>query len=181
MAFLPIGEKLPRGQPSPIVIDGDLVRIGLGRGLETIVDLADLQTVKGGRWLPFITPTGHVYAFRRTKEQPIDFLHRILLSPTKEFHVDHEDGNGLNNRRKNIRICTPYQNQGNRIVQRNNRLQLKGVRETKFDSGEYAGKFMANIKLGGKNIYLGTFCTKEEASAAYLGAARVAFGEFARA
>lgn len=89
--------------------------------------------------------------------------------------VDHEDADRGNNRLTNLREATQSQNSANRRLGQNNKAGLKGVRERRS-----SGRWEANIWLG-KSVYLGTFDTKEEAHAAYVVAAKVNFGEFARA
>lgn len=102
-------------------------------------------------------------------------IHRLIMSRVLGRHlqrdeqVDHRDGNGLNNSRSNLRIATQSQNNGNRGVQNNNRLGVKGVRAQR-------GKFVARFR----QKHLGTFDTPELAYAAYLETAKKYFGEFAR-
>lgn len=174
MADYEIPQNLPYGQPSPVRVVGDAAFVAIGHGFEVVVDLSDLPIVEGGRWLLLSTPTGHAYAYRRVKDDPIQLMHRVLLSAPKGTPVDHVDGDGLNNRRSNIRLCTPTLNQANKIVERRNKLGLKGVDENR------PGKFRATIKPDGKSVFLGSYATKEEAAAAYRGAARVLWGAFAK-
>lgn len=97
-------------------------------------------------------------------------LHRVLLSAPAELMVDHVNGNGLDNRRANIRLATNQQNQGNRHVREG--PCYKGVtlhRQT--------GKWQA--ALGRERGYLGLFDTPEAAAIAYADAAEARFGEFA--
>lgn len=89
--------------------------------------------------------------------------------------VDHEDLDKLNNRRENLRAATKGQNNSNRDAQSNNVLGLKGV---SYKASR--GKYYANIKIGTKTKYLGSFNTAEEAAAAYAKAAKEEFGEYAR-
>jgi hypothetical protein len=159
--------------PAQIIeIDGDTVRLGLGRGMWSLVDLADLPLVESYCWNAQLGRHGHAYAYARMDGKPV-LLHRFLLDAGKGQYVDHVDGDGLNNKRLNIRLCTHLQNMANRVVDRRNKLGLKGVSAER-------GKFVASITPGGRKIRLGTFATKEEAQAAYLGAARVLWGDFAK-
>ena len=88
--------------------------------------------------------------------------------------TDHIDGNGLNNRFKNLRLATRGQNKANSRVRKDNKLGVKGV-------DRYGNKYRARIRINGRLTYLGYFNTAQEASAAYEKAARVYFGEFAKA
>lgn len=89
--------------------------------------------------------------------------------------VDHINGNPSDNRIANLREATQQQNSRNRSVHRNTSSGLKGV----YAHSKNAA-WCAAICVNGKQIYLGSFATKEEAGAAYNRAARAQFGEFAR-
>lgn len=89
--------------------------------------------------------------------------------------VDHINGNGLDNRRSNLRICTHAQNLMNRGASKTNRTGLRGVTAHRKNS------FRARIRVHGKLHDLGCFRTAEEAGAAYDAAARQLHGEFYRA
>lgn len=86
--------------------------------------------------------------------------------------LDHIDGNPLNNRIENLRPATKQQNAMNRRIRSDNSTGFKGI----YPSGK---KFKASICVSGKNIYLGTFVTKEAAHGAYRVAAQQHFKEFA--
>ena len=82
--------------------------------------------------------------------------------------IDHLDGNPLNNRISNLRdVSSSVNSQNQRKAQANNVTGFLGVYFHKR-----ANKFLAQISLSGKNIYLGLFQTAEEAHAAYLAAKR---------
>jgi hypothetical protein len=102
------------------------------------------------------------------------FTHRLVFlyhhGHLPEF-LDHIDGNPLNNRIENLRPATITQNQANRKAQKSI-TGLKGVSPNHK-------RFKAQIKISGKQMYLGTFDTPEEAHAAYLAAAKKIHGEFA--
>lgn len=87
--------------------------------------------------------------------------------------VDHIDGNGLNCKKSNLRICTHAENQGN---------YKKTISETssKFKGVSLKrGKWVSRIKKGGRTIFVGSFDFEEEAALAYNGMARKLFGTFA--
>jgi len=87
--------------------------------------------------------------------------------------VDHINGNGLDNRRENLRVANKMQNQYNSARQHNNRLGLKGVHKN-------GRRYRAQIRADGVKHNLGYFDTAEEAHAAYCEAAKRLHGEFAR-
>lgn len=101
------------------------------------------------------------------------YLHRILLNAKKGQYVDHINGNPLDNRRSNLRICTNQQNTSNSKIRSNNKTGVKGVRYCK-------GKYIAQINIGGKSKYLGTFKTLEEGKLCYDNKAKEIHKEFRR-
>jgi hypothetical protein len=89
-------------------------------------------------------------------------LHVELMKPPKGMLVDHLNGDTLDNRRSNLRVCTPSQNLANvKVARKHNRLGVLGVRETP------GGKFQATIVLNRRQIYIGTFSTPKKANKAY--------------
>jgi hypothetical protein len=103
------------------------------------------------------------------------FMHRLLLNITSnDLFVDHIDGNGLNNQRSNLRICTREQNQRNRPKNKNNKSGYKGV----FWDKE-RNKWQAKIMVDKKPIYLGRFDDLELAGFVYQEAARKYHKEYA--
>lgn len=94
--------------------------------------------------------------------------------------VDHRDTHKHNNAWENLRLATKSQNQANIGRTKANTSGLKGV--SRYRQGEAWGKpWQAGIGQNGKRIHLGHFATKEAAHAAYINAAELLFGEFARA
>lgn len=89
--------------------------------------------------------------------------------------VDHINCDRSDNRLSNLRLATRAQNMQNRGATRRNTTGLKGVC---WDSGRK--KWLAQIKINGRNTYLGRHDTPEQAHAAYLRAADLEHGEFAR-
>lgn len=104
------------------------------------------------------------------------YMHRLIMKAQNEdsHHIDHIDGNGLNNRRCNLRLCSQSQNMMNQRKTRGT-SKYKGVHIDKRTS-----KWIANIKVNRKTIYLGTYKNEDDAAHAYDQAARKHFGKFAR-
>ena len=88
--------------------------------------------------------------------------------------IDHINGDRDDNRIANLREATCVENSRNSKKRRGGRCRLKGVYIQKH-------RFGAQIRVQGKNIYLGYYDTEEEAHAAYVAAAEKEFGAFARA
>lgn len=143
--------------------------------MEVLIDAADLPLVSEGRWTVAQQKCWGYYAVRVIKGR-MRLLHRYLLGVTDRRLVDHINRNGLDNRRANLRVCTPTQNNANRTVSRTSKSGYKGV----WWHQQSARPWRAAIKVHGQRRYLGTFRTAEEAHGAYLLAAKREFGEFAR-
>lgn len=102
-------------------------------------------------------------------------MHREILRTPKGMDTDHINGNTLDNRRKNLRICTRAQNNTNTRVRKDNTSGFRGV-----TWHTYTRKWEAQININGKHTHLGLFKTPEEAALAYDQEAKKHHGEFAR-
>jgi len=88
--------------------------------------------------------------------------------------VDHVNGDGLDNRFENLRLCSNAENCRNSKKRSNNRQKYKGV------SKQTNGGYTARIMVDGKQMVLGTFRTQEAAGEAYNQAAIKHHGEYAK-
>lgn len=102
-------------------------------------------------------------------------MHRAIMEASNGVLVDHVDGDGLNNQRVNLRLCTYRQNRLNSPSRRIATSKYKGV-----SWNSRAKKWQAQIGVDGKNIYLGCFLDELEAASVYDHAAQGLHGEFAR-
>lgn len=162
------------------------VEIELTQGQVTIVDDidADLAEVKWAtqprnNGLDFYALRGTYSSTTKTKRTTVH-LHRAVLERKlgralrKGEIVDHIDGNGLNNRRSNLRLATQAENRRNSRKNVNNTSGFKGVYWHKSSQ-----KWMAYITFNRRMIYLGYFDCPKEAHAVYCKAAAKYHGEFA--
>lgn len=101
-------------------------------------------------------------------------LHREIMQAPPDKQVDHIDRNGLNCQRYNMRLATHQQNMCNRGAQVNNVSGYKGAHWIPDRN-----KWMSNISVNGRSIFLGHFADKLQSARAYDAAARFYFGEFA--
>ena len=152
--------------------------IPLTQGKVALVDDGDYERVMAHKW--------HVLRHSRCQYALTDKLsasgrpssesmHRFVLGAGAGVCVDHKDGNGLNNQRSNLRICTTAENSRNQHhKQGGTSSQYRGVYQRK----DYA-KWCARIGVAGKRIFLGDFDCESAAARAYNEAALRYFGEFA--
>jgi hypothetical protein len=151
-------------------------QIPLTKGLFTIVDDLDYERVSKFKWCAQKIGTKY-YAVRgawSNRKTNAVFLHRFLTNAPPGILVDHVNGNGLDNRNTNLRLCTVRQNLQNRPAQLNNKSGFKGVSYSKDRN-----KWVAAICINGKQTALGRFNNKIDAAKAYDTAAKLHFGEFA--
>jgi len=99
-------------------------------------------------------------------------LHRLIMDAPADKQVDHINGNKLDNRKCNLRLCSHQQNCCNRKGHKGRDLP-KGVCKS-------INKFQSRITVNGTTIYLGGFDTPEEAHAAYCEASVKYHGEFSK-
>lgn len=163
--------------PRAIRIDGDVAYVPLTKGYEAVIDSADVTLVDGVSWRAMVSPSGRVYATTWSQDGKRDllFLHRVIENTDAGLDTDHIDGNGLNNRRANLRVATRSQNRCNTGKPCTNTSGFKGVSWHK-----HAQKWCASIGFNGKRRSLGHHDSPEAAHAAYVKAAAELHGEFAR-
>jgi hypothetical protein len=154
-------------------------QIPLGHGLFALIDDEDYALLSQYNWF-VINNNGKLYAYRlqyvdgkRTKV----YMHKAILPPIDARILDHINGNGLDNRRANLRHASVSQNAQNQGKQTRNGLaasQYKGVMR------HHTGKWRVAIKAKERRIHLGVFADEKDAARAYNDAAIKYFGEFAR-
>lgn len=151
--------------------------IKLTKGYVALVDAGDYERLARHTWQA-MKVANRVYAFRQVGNSRKPgrrgiFMHREIMGAEHGEEIDHREGIGLDNRKKNLRRCTHQQNLANQGPHVNNACGKKGV---------YArnGRWRVQLKVCGRKIHLGTFDDLDLAAAAYLAKAREVFGEFAR-
>jgi hypothetical protein len=141
-----------------------------------LVDAADYEAViAAGPWHLLKGHNGKLYAYGGGSR----YMHRLIAQTPTGMETDHVNGDGLDNRRCNLRVATPSQNSANMGKPRRPdgsppASQFKGVCWDKTRS-----KWMARITVLGKCRNLGRFDCERDAALAYDRAASAAWGEFA--
>lgn len=151
--------------------------ISLSKGLITIVDDDDYEFLMQWPW--YALKAGDRYYAGGSQCYPdgtMDhfLMHRIILRAGPGEFVDHKSRDTLDNRRENIRICTPGQNVMNANLRSDSTTGFKGVSTTQTN-----GRWRATIQLNGRSKHIGRFDSPTEAAIAYDLEARNHFGEFA--
>ena len=134
-----------------------------GLGKVTILDEVDADRFGSTRWL--LHSAGYV------SDGHGAYLHRLVVGAPAGMEVDHINGDKLDNRRANLRVCSRAENMRNRRSPKQDAGQ-KGVHRA-------GAAWEARIGVASEHIHLGCFSTPEAAAFAYDEAARRLHGEFA--
>lgn len=155
------------------------IKLGGNKGLSTIVDKSDFDSLKLGlyQWNP-ISAGSTVYA-KVSRNRKTILLHRLIMGIVDapfSVYVDHIDHDGLNNTRSNLRVTNGKGNQGNRRkdCRTKNTSIYKGVSrvsKAKARSNPWQAREVRR--------YIGVYPTEVEAAQAYNKAATELFGGFA--
>lgn len=132
---------------------------------ETKIDIEDIDKIKNFRWCKDYN--GYV------KNSDQKYLHRVIMDESILF-VDHINGDKLDNRKNNLRICSNADNLKNRVkLPSNNTSGILGVRY-RADRN----KWYAEIQCNRQRIRLGSYIDKEDAIKARLIAEYKYFGKY---
>lgn len=155
-------------------------KVKLSNGMEALVDEEDYDFINQYRWYGLLGYAAHGFYTlgSSSKEKPHGivrtyYMHQLILKAPKGFQVDHINGNRLDNRKSNLRICTPGQNIINKSKQTNNTSNYKGVTRQKASR-----KWQAIIGFNRRKLHLGFYQNKIHAAMAYDMAAKDLHGEF---
>lgn len=144
-----------------------MTEITLQNGSLAIIDKENINWLSKYKW--YLDKDGYVFCTRPTRR-----MHRLIIGANPGQLVDHINGNKIDNRKENLRICNYNQNAANRKKQKNNSSGFKGV-----DYFPYRTSYK-KWRAGIRGDLIGYFENKIDAAKAYDKAALKIFGEFAR-
>ena len=133
-----------------------------------LIDSEDKELCKKYTW--HLDSDGYVVSTTTGKTVK---LHRLVMKPPLDKEIDHIKHNTLDNRKSKLRICTRQQNAINIQISSRNNSGIKGVSE------KFSGKHEVNIRVNGKDKYLGRYSCIKKATKVYNKAAVKYYGEFA--
>ncbi len=141
-----------------------------GSDRRAMIDASDAARIVGWKWK--FAGMGRGYAALYICDIPI-LMHRYLMDAPDELQVDHINGDGLDNRRCNLRLATRTQNVWN--------CQRSRPASTFVGVSKKRRKFRAMAYIDGRAKHLGYFATAEQAAMRYdevVREIRGAFGTF---
>ena len=151
-------------------------KIKLSQNKIAIVDDEDYEMLIKHKW--YANKLKHKWYVntnvRIANKRTVIRMHRMILKPNTNVQVDHINGNSLDNRKDNLRLCNNAENMRNRDKPRNNTSGYKGVTWNKDMK-----KWQAQIMVNYINIILGYYKDIKKAARVYNEAALKYFGEYA--
>jgi hypothetical protein len=152
-------------------IEGDFCFIRLRRGgrkgtqfVETVINACDYDRVNDfrGTWTPKWNPTAQTF-YARANDPDVGYMHRwIIGAVSKKVKIDHDDHNGLNNRRINLHAtCVKGNGFNRRGAERGSK---SGCRNVYWNQREQ--KWMVWVVCMGKRYYVGYFTDVDAADKA---------------
>lgn len=156
-------------------------KIKLTQNKYTIVDDENFNHLNIFKWL--VSKKSHRYYAgrtvwnKKTKTKRMVYMARYILNASKNKVVDHINGNTLDNRKSNLRLCSNTENIRNSKIGLRNKTGYKGVCKI---NRSLTKRYLAQINIKGKNTKLGYFKTAKEAAVAYNKAAIKHYKEFAK-
>jgi hypothetical protein len=136
-----------------------------------LVDAKDFEMLTKWKWCA--TEAGYAEAYMRGGRAPkLAYMHRLIMLPDPGHEIDHINGDKLDNRRRNLRVCAHGENM------RNQRSAFGSSRYKGVSWDNLRGKWRAYIVRDSRQVWLGYFDNEADAARAYNDAAFEVHGEF---
>lgn len=152
--------------------------IELTKGFRAKVDDEDFDWINKSKWHFSSSGSGAYYAKTSLNDgnggTKRVYMHRRIMGATAGIEIDHIDGNGLNNQKANLRLCSHFQNMHNIKPKKTRTSRYKGVSRSMFGN-----KWCVIIKHNGVSHNLGMYTHEKAAAREYDKLARLLHGEFA--
>jgi len=153
------------------------VEVLLTQNKKALIDYMDYKVVSKHKWhthksSDILYAGTNLYSKEKNRNQTKILMHSLILG---ENLIDHKNGNGLDNRRSNIRACTISQNRANSSKAKGTSSKYKGVFWRDADK-----KWFAQTSKNHKRYYIGKFENASDAAKAYDNFARKLYGDFAK-
>lgn len=156
-------------------------RIAVGDTHWALIDASDCRRLQVYNWRLLAGHNGRLYAVAHGGHVTgIVYMHRLVLGTPKGLETDHINGNGLDNRRANLRIASASQNRANMGKPRRPDGSVHTSRFKGVSWDRSRGKWQAQIRVEGRCRNLGRFDDEVSAAKAYDAAAATAWAEYAR-
>ena len=155
-----------------------MIKIPLTQGKIAFIDDEDWDLVNQYKWWAHWDRCNW-YAVTRTNRETFLSMHRLIKNVQLNKEVDHRNGNGLDNQKHNLRICTHAENSYNQKKHRS----YNGNKTSSIYKGvnwyKKKDKYRTRIMVNGKSIHLGYFASEIEAAEVYNTAALEYHKEYA--
>ena len=153
--------------------NGEFLIVTLHNGMVALLDLEFDGIAKSRCWQ--YHKQGYASGWNK-KLNKNEYMHRVVMNAPEGMEVDHIDGDKLDNRKMNLRICTKSENSfAKNLTKDGHTSKYRGVTWNKKRK-----KWIAQIMINQKRINLGGYNTEEEAAQVYNKYAQEHFGQFSR-
>lgn len=149
-----------------------------------MVDDEDFEWLNQFKWHVsgngYATNTRYIRGSGRRNQKSVNtYMHRMIMANPQGKKIDHIDGDGFNNQKSNLRVCSNAENSRNSSKSKSNTSGFKGVflHDPKI---RLAKPWRARLRFNRENYHLGFYTTKEEAARAYNEGALKYFGKYAK-
>lgn len=150
-------------------------KIKLTKDYEAVIDKEDYSLLSQYSWTANVQSCGKVYAVSYLGINKKTSMARLIAQPDEDQWVDHINGDTLDNRKENLRVCSPKDNSRNKQKTKKKKTSSK-YKGVCWHKGQK--KWTCQIRVDGK-LMTSTHSSEEEAALEYNKKALEYFGEFA--